>query len=140
MDRLSGYSSKNGIYYSKMEPVYTPPPSEPVGLVEFLFGPKRGDTVAFVDGRSGREITFVELERAVRAVAAGLWQRLRIQKSDVVCILSSNSVDFVILFLAIASLGGIMTTLNPLSTNKDIKKQTTLAGERIVQFFFGKLD
>lgn len=128
MDPQSGYCSRNGIYYSKLVPAYTPPPDQPLGIVEFLFTPKRGDAVAFVDGRSGRKLTYAELEEAVRVVAAGLWQRLRIKKSDVVCILSTNSVQFEVLFLAIASLGAIMTTLNPLNTEADIKKQTKLAG------------
>lgn len=130
MDPQSGYCSRNGIYYSKMLLAYTPPPDQPIGLVEFLFESKRGDAVAYVDGRHGRKLTYAELERAVRTVAAGLWQRLRIQKADVVCILSPNSTEFMVLFLAIASLGGIMTTMNPLNTNADIKKQTKIAGAK----------
>lgn len=131
MDPQSGYCSRNMIYYSKMTPAPTPPPSEAIDLVTYLFAPKRGNAVALVDGRTGRTITYAALEERVRVVAAGLWQRLHIRKSDVVCILSPNSLEFGILFLAIASLGGIMTTLNPLNTNADIKKQTNLAGKRI---------
>jgi acyl-CoA synthetase (AMP-forming)/AMP-acid ligase II len=44
-------------------------------------------------------------------------------------ILSPNSTEFMVLFLAIASLGGIMTAMNPFNTNADIKKQTKIAGK-----------
>ncbi|KAG0557375.1 hypothetical protein KC19_11G124700 [Ceratodon purpureus] len=132
VDPRSGYCSRNGVYYSMMVPGYMPPPNQAIGIAEFLFAPKRGDAVAFVDGRTGRKLTFGELEEAVRVVAAGLWQRIGIRKSDVVCILSSNSVEFQVLFLAIASLGGILTTMNPLNTEADLKKQIKLAGAKCI--------
>ena len=139
VDPRSGYCSRNGVYYSKMVPGYMPPPDQAIGIAEFLFAPKRGDAVAFVDGRTGRKLTFGELEEAVRVVAAGLWQRIGIRKSDVVCILSSNSVEFQVLFLAIASLGGILTTMNPLNTEADLKKQIKLAGEWIASVLSQKV-
>lgn len=127
MDLQSGYCARTSVYHSKLAPAEIP--SHSTDLVTFLFPPKldRG-TVALVDGRTGKKLTYGELEETVGVVAAGLWQRLGIRKSDVVALLSPNSIEFEVLFLAIASLGAVTTAVNPLNTNADIKKLIRGAG------------
>lgn len=134
MDPKSAYCAKSNVYYSKLAPAEVP--SHPTDLVTYLFAPKRvdrgvGDTVAVVDGVTGKKLTYSQLDDTVRVVAAGLWQQLGIRKSDVVAILSPNSVEFEVLFLAVASLGAITTSLNPLNTNTDIKKLIRGAGGKL---------
>jgi acyl-CoA synthetase (AMP-forming)/AMP-acid ligase II len=135
VDPGSGYCARTSIYHSILTPAELP--SHPTDLTTYLFASKRADaalgrTVAVVDGRTGRNLTFSQLDETVRKVAAGLWQRLGIRKSDVVAILSPNSIEFGVLFFAIASLGAITTTLNPLNTNADIKKLIRGAGAKYI--------
>lgn len=135
VDPRSGYCARTSIYHSILAPAELP--SHPTDLTTYSFASKRADaalgrTVAVVDGRTGRNLTFSQLDETVRKVAAGLWQRLAIRKSDVVAILSPNSIEFGVLFFAIASLGAITTTLNPLNTIADIKKLIRGAGTKFL--------
>lgn len=68
-----------------------------------------GDRVFIVDGE--REISFVELERAVTAAAAGLLQT-GFGPGDHGAIWGPNSADWVIAALAIQYAGGTLVTLN----------------------------
>lgn len=127
VDPASGYCSKTKIYHSKLPEAFLP--SKEVDLLTYLFVPlKHGDRVAVIDAIKGTKYSFQELEKSVRTVAAGLSQHLNVRKSDVVCILAPNSIEFAILLLAIISLGGVVTALNPLNTNGEIKKQLKAAG------------
>ncbi|KAG0564051.1 hypothetical protein KC19_8G079400 [Ceratodon purpureus] len=132
MDPQTGYCAKSRIYYSKLVPGEIP--SERTDLVTYLFERRRGDgaVVAVVDGRSGRKLTYSELEQSVRVVAAGLVERLGVKKGDVLGILSPNSVEFEVLFLAAASLGVVASALNPLNTNGDVKKLFRVAGAKYI--------
>jgi acyl-CoA synthetase (AMP-forming)/AMP-acid ligase II len=105
-------------------------PSQGTDLVSYSFEKRCGDgaVVALVDGRGGRELMYSELEATVRMVAAGLVEHLEVTKGDVLGILSPNSVEFEVLFLAAAFLGAVMSAQNPLNTPADVKKLFHSAG------------
>lgn len=63
-------------------------------------------------GRSGKEMTYIELDRASDAMAAALVD-LGIKKGDRVGIVMPNSVAFVISFYAILKAGGVVAATNP---------------------------
>jgi acyl-CoA synthetase (AMP-forming)/AMP-acid ligase II len=95
-----------------------------VSLTDFIFGataPFR-DKKALIDGPTGRVLTYAELEQAVKRVAAGLAQR-NFKKGDVCAIFSANCPQYAIVFYAVAMLGGINTTLNPLYTAEEVAFQ-----------------
>jgi acyl-CoA synthetase (AMP-forming)/AMP-acid ligase II len=81
-----------------------------------------GDKPALIDGPSGRVITYRQLADNVRRAAAGLARR-GFKKGDVFAIYSPNLPEYAIVFLAVASLGGINTTANPLYTADELAKQ-----------------
>ena len=81
-----------------------------------------GDKPALIDGPSGRTITYGQLADSVRRAAAGLAQR-GFRKGDVFAIYSPNLPEYAVIFLAVASLGGINTTANPLYTADELAKQ-----------------
>ena len=56
-------------------------------------------------------------------MASGLYQK-GFSQGDVVLLLLPNSIYFPVIFLAVLALGGIATTMNPLSSLTEIKKQT----------------
>ena len=82
----------------------------------------RGDKPALIDGPSGRTITYAQLPALVARVAAGLAAR-GLKKGDRFAILCPNVPEYVIAFHAVASLGGVVTTVNPLYTVGEVAKQ-----------------
>jgi acyl-CoA synthetase (AMP-forming)/AMP-acid ligase II len=104
-----------------------------VSLTEYVLrrAEALGEKPALVDGASGRTITFGQLPGMVRTVAAGLARR-GIGKGDVVALYSCNVPEYAVAFHAIASLGGIVTTVNPLSTAEELAPQLADSRTRIV--------
>lgn len=82
----------------------------------------RGDKRAIIDGASGRTLTYRELLDAARAVAAGLSAR-GFRKGDVFAIFCPNSPEYAVAFHAVAMLGGINTTINPLYKPSEVSFQ-----------------
>ena len=83
-----------------------------------------GDKPALIDGPTGRTLTYRGLTDAVRRVSAGLARR-GFKKGDVFAIYSPNLPEYAVIFLAVAAVGGINTTANPLYTADELAKQLT---------------
>jgi acyl-CoA synthetase (AMP-forming)/AMP-acid ligase II len=77
---------------------------------------------AVVDGVTGQTYTYGQLAVAARRVAAGLAQR-GFAKGDVLALYTPNLPEYLIPFLAAASLGGTTTTINPLYTVDELTFQ-----------------
>jgi acyl-CoA synthetase (AMP-forming)/AMP-acid ligase II len=80
------------------------------------------DRPAIVDGPTGRTLTFGDLADRVKRTATGL-HRLGLAKGDVFAIYSPNVPEYAVIFLAVAALGGVNTTVNPLYTVEELAKQ-----------------
>ncbi len=80
------------------------------------------DTPAMIDGPSGRTLTFGQLAESIRRVATGLSRR-GFKKGEVFGIYSPNTPEYAVIFNAVASLGGINTTVNPLYTAGELANQ-----------------
>ncbi len=104
-----------------------------VSLTEFIFGSTRAikDKPALIDGLSGRSLTYAEFEESVRRVAANLAKK-GFKKGDVFAIFSANCLDYAVVFHAVAMLGGINTTVNPLYTAEEATLQLKDAGARFL--------
>ncbi len=83
---------------------------------------ERGGAPAFIDGASGRELSHSGLADAVGRVASALHRR-GLRKGDVMAIFSPNLPEYPIAFHAVASLGGIKTTVNALYTADELAFQ-----------------
>src|SRR3970040_1806058 len=81
-----------------------------------------GDKAALIDAATGRTITYQQLVESIDRVASSLSQR-GFRKGDVLGILSPNVPEYAIAFHAVASLGGIVTPINPLYTAHEIGLQ-----------------
>ena len=90
-----------------------------------------GEKPALIEGPTGRTITYAQLADAVNCVAANLAKR-GFKKGDVFGILSPNIPEYAIAFHGIASLGGIVTPINPLYTEHEIADQLKDAGARFL--------
>ncbi|HEY7975485.1 MAG TPA: AMP-binding protein [Ktedonobacterales bacterium] len=81
-----------------------------------------GDTPALIEGETGRTLTYAQLASAVERLAVGLAQR-GFRQGDVLAIYCQNSPEYIMTLLAVWSLGGAVTTLNPLFTVREITNQ-----------------
>lgn len=102
-----------------------------VSLTEFVLGgaAERAERPALIDGVSGRVLTYAQLAGAVRAAAAGLARR-GFQKGDVLALFSANLPEYVVAFHAVATLGGIVTPVNPMYTTEELRKQLEDSGAK----------
>ena len=83
-----------------------------------LFGKK----IAIVNGETGREYSFAEVEEATCRVSSAL-NRSGLQKGDVLTLVAPNSPEYAILFLATLASGGIVSTSNPNFTDEELAYQ-----------------
>lgn len=106
-------------------------PEIPITTFVLQGAKERGDKAALIDGPSGRTIKYAELVDRIYRVAASLWKR-GFKKGDVFGILSPNLPEYAIAFHAVASLGGIVSTINPLYTDSEIAHQLKDARARFL--------
>ena len=102
-----------------------------VALTDFVLehSEEYGDKPALVDSATGAAYTHARAAQAIRAAAGGLAAR-GIAKGDVVALYAPNAPDYVIAFHAIAALGAVATTINPIYTVDELAFQLEHAGAR----------
>jgi acyl-CoA synthetase (AMP-forming)/AMP-acid ligase II len=102
-----------------------------VHLTRFLLesAAARGDKPAFIDGPTGRTLTYRAWVEAVNRAAAGLAAR-GLRKGDVLAIYSPNVPEYAVALHAVALAGGITTTVNPTYTVAELGYQLKDAGAR----------
>jgi acyl-CoA synthetase (AMP-forming)/AMP-acid ligase II len=95
-----------------------------VPLTEFIFqhAASRANKPALIEGATGRTCTYGELVKAIERVAAGLAAR-GLRKGDVFAIYAPNCPEYAIAFYAVARVGGVNTTVNPLYTVEELTFQ-----------------
>jgi acyl-CoA synthetase (AMP-forming)/AMP-acid ligase II len=93
-------------------------------LHEFVLGgvERHGDRPALIDGPSGRSLSYAQLADGVERFAAGLAVR-GFGKGDVLGILLPNLPEYAVAVYGVSRAGGVSTTINPLCTPDEIRKQ-----------------
>ena len=81
-----------------------------------------GDKPALIEAPSGRTISYVQLADMIRRVAVNLTIR-GLKKGEVVGILSPNNPEYAIALHSVATVGGIVTPINPLYVAREIAHQ-----------------
>ncbi|MEH0545081.1 4-coumarate--CoA ligase family protein [Streptomyces sp. B21-105] len=81
-----------------------------------------GELPALVDGTDGTTLTYDQLDRFHRRVAAALAEA-GVAKGDVLALHSPNTVAFPIAFYAATRAGATVTTVHPLATPEELAKQ-----------------
>src|SRR6185503_12574233 len=89
------------------------------------------DKPALIDGSTGRKVSYKQLADAISITAYNLHQR-GFKKGEVFGILSPNCPEYAIAFHAVATLGGIVTPINPLYTPYEIAHQLKDSGARFL--------
>ena len=94
-------------------------------LSEFVFehaGPW-ADTPALIDGPTGRVVTYRGAENAHRREVAAALTARGFMRGDVLCLYSPNVPEYAAVFFAVAELGGVNTTANPMYGIDELRKQ-----------------
>jgi acyl-CoA synthetase (AMP-forming)/AMP-acid ligase II len=104
-----------------------------VCLTDFVLGRagELGDKPALIDAPSGRTITYAQLAESVRATAAGLAAR-GFGKGEVFAHYAPNLPEYAVAFHAVATVGGVNTTANPLLTANELATQLRDCGARLL--------
>jgi acyl-CoA synthetase (AMP-forming)/AMP-acid ligase II len=106
-------------------------PETPLTPYVLRHAARLGDKPALIDGPSGRVLTYRQLSDGVARAAAGLEHR-GFGKGDVLAIYCPNLPEYAIVFLAVASLGAVNTTINPLYTVDELRTQLRDSGARLL--------
>ncbi len=104
-----------------------------VDITSFVFenAADRADKPALIDGPSGRTLTYGELERGIRSLAAGLASR-GFGKGDVLAVYMPNLPEYAIAFHGATSVGGRATTMNPLYAANEVAHQLEDSGAKLL--------
>jgi acyl-CoA synthetase (AMP-forming)/AMP-acid ligase II len=90
-----------------------------------------GEKPALIDGPTGRVLTYTGLDQALRALAGGLVAR-GFAKGEVVGLMAPNLPEYAVVFHGVAFAGGIITTINPTYTDREVHHQLVDAGARLL--------
>jgi long-chain acyl-CoA synthetase len=85
----------------------------------------------------GRTMTYAEVDRASRSVAAWLQKRLGVARGDRVALMAPNVFAFPIVMLGIHRAGGTQVNVNPLYTPRELAHQLNDAGVETAIVFGG---
>jgi acyl-CoA synthetase (AMP-forming)/AMP-acid ligase II len=99
----------------------------------------RGDTLALIDGVSGRCLTYAQLDEMVRRLATGL-ATLGVRKGDVVALFSPNTIAYPVVFYAAARAGATITPVNALATPGELATQLADSNARYLVTVSGLLE
>ncbi|MEV0905705.1 4-coumarate--CoA ligase family protein [Streptomyces hokutonensis] len=80
------------------------------------------DEPALIDGTDGTTLTYAQVDRFHRSIAAGLAEA-GVRKGDVLALHSPNTVAFPLAFYAATRAGASVTTVHPLATPEEFAKQ-----------------
>ena len=83
---------------------------------------KYSRNIALIDGVTGREYSYNEVQESVVNMASGL-VRSGMEKGDVLALVSPNSAEFCTTFFSTLAMGGIVSTCNPQYTAEELAYQ-----------------
>jgi len=89
------------------------------------------DKPALIDGPTGRVVTYAQLDDAVRRLAGGLVAR-GLAPGDVLAVMAPNVPEYAVVFHGVAFAGGVVTTINPTYTAREVRHQLQDANPRIM--------
>ncbi|XP_070537614.1 uncharacterized protein [Ptychodera flava] len=119
--RFTASSQTKGIIKSQFDDVQIPSDQSLPECVMSNFD-LFGDQVALIDGVSNESYTFRELKNLVRRCGSGL-VKSGFVPGDVCALYKPNSPEYFLSFYSVASVGGIVTTVNTMYTVGELRSQ-----------------
>ena len=102
-------------------------PTLPLAPYVLEHADQRSARPAFIDGATGRTMTYGELQAAIRGQAAG-WLERGLAKGEVIAVMAPNCPEYGVIFHAVALAGGVLTTVNPTYTPGEVHHQLVDSG------------
>ncbi|KAL0722779.1 hypothetical protein Bca4012_037378 [Brassica carinata] len=131
-DAMQKQSSDNSdvIFRSKLPDIYIP---NHLPLHDYIFQniSEFASKPCLINGPTGHVYTYSDVHVASRRIAAG-FQKLGVNRNDVVMILLSNCPEFVLSFLAASFRGATATAANPFFTPAEIAKQAKASNSKLI--------
>nr|CAH7765011.1 unnamed protein product [Callosobruchus chinensis] len=81
---------------------------------------------------TGRKYSYLEVRSKARNLSKYLIKKLKLQKGDVVAILSPNVPEYMITCLGILEAGLVITSMNPIYTVEEIHKQLVDSSAKVI--------
>jgi acyl-CoA synthetase (AMP-forming)/AMP-acid ligase II len=106
-------------------------PKQDLATVVLRYAEEKADKVAIIDGPTGREVTYQQLNEQVNRFATGLHQK-GFGKGDVCALFFPNCPEYAVVFLGVARLGGINTTANSLYSSAELVHQFNDSGAKVL--------
>jgi len=79
------------------------------------------DNPCYIDGKTGKTITFAGVKRDIYKVASALHALLEVKKGETAAIVSPNHLHYPIIVHAFGELGGIVACVNPIYTDREVR-------------------
>lgn len=98
------------------------------------------DSDAFIDGDTGEKITHRQLRDLSNQLASGIYNKLNIRKGDCIAIFLPNCIQLPIIFLGALALGVVVTTINPMYTEKEVSHQLKDSNAKLIFAFENGLE
>ncbi|XVE85265.1 hypothetical protein DITRI_Ditri17bG0078300 [Diplodiscus trichospermus] len=132
VDPNSGFCPKTMTFHSLRPPVPLPPQSAPVSLTDFIFSslnsfPPSPSAVAIIDATTRRRIFYPELIFRFQNLVDSLRTQFGLSKGDCAFVFFPNNIYTPILYLALFSLGVVISPVNPAATIPEIQHQIRLS-------------
>ncbi|KAH9601982.1 hypothetical protein KSS87_002510 [Heliosperma pusillum] len=128
---IASNPQKEHIFRSKLPDIYIPN-HLPLHTYCFEKLSEFSDRKCVIDGTTGREWSYTEVEKTAKRVGMGFRNHFGVQKGSVIMLLLQNCPEFVFSFLGASFVGCISTTANPLCTPGEIEKQARASQARAV--------
>ncbi|OUD00670.1 4-coumarate--CoA ligase family protein [Streptomyces swartbergensis] len=106
-----------------------PPVDLPIHDAVLARAAEFGDIPALIDGTDGTTLSYEQVDRFHRRVAAALAEA-GVRKGDVLALHSPNTIAFPTAFYAATRAGATVTTVHPLATAQEFAKQLTDSAAR----------
>ncbi|PAN46406.1 hypothetical protein PAHAL_9G183500 [Panicum hallii] len=135
MDPRSGFCPATRTFRSLRPPIALPPEDAPVSFPSFALSRLPSPLPAhpaFVDASTGAALSFAALLARVRSLSAALRGALGVARGDVTLVLAPPSLDVPVVYLAVLSLGAVVSPVSPLSTAADVARAVGLCSPSVV--------
>lgn len=100
-------------------------------LVDQISRPDRAHLEVFVDGNTGKSITFSELNSSIESIADSLLG-LGLKKGDIVSIISPNHLFYASIFIGITRAGLVSTPINPQYSLEEVIHQISITKSNVI--------
>uniref|UniRef100_A0A7N0U3E5 AMP-dependent synthetase/ligase domain-containing protein n=1 Tax=Kalanchoe fedtschenkoi TaxID=63787 RepID=A0A7N0U3E5_KALFE len=126
IDAKSGYCSRTKTFRSLRKPLHLPPKDLPLSVSSYALSLQPDNRIAnptaMIDCATGRIISYENFFRQVDSLSFHLQSVVGVRKDDVAFLLCSNSVKVPIIYFSLLSLGAVLSSANPLSTEAEISR------------------